>query len=127
MSNTIQLRPVRSTRPPVCLSGVSGRLSRSSRKSVRSASTGASVSAAKKRESAEREGSRSRRNLRHEGNGERLEALVKRFQGAFAADGIAEKNRKKVDHLVVSEAPSHKTHPLLELAEDALLAKMGCH
>ena len=51
-----------SSRFPVCLSGVRGRTSRSSRNSVRKASTGASVNAAKNRERAEREGNWSRSN-----------------------------------------------------------------
>jgi len=63
---------------------VSGRLSRSSRKSVRKAATGASVSAAKKRESAEREGNRSRSRPGHERDGKRLELLVTRLQRAFS-------------------------------------------
>lgn len=65
MSKTIQFSPFRSTSPPVCLSGVRGRASKSLRKSVRRASTGASVSAAKNCESAEREGNRSRSNNAH--------------------------------------------------------------
>jgi hypothetical protein len=65
MSMTTQVFPARSIRPPVCFSFealVKGRLSRSSRNSVRRASTGASVNAAKNRENAVREGNRSRSN-----------------------------------------------------------------
>lgn len=58
----IQVSPFRSTSPPVCWLGVSGRASGSSRKRVRSASTGSSVNAAKNRESVERAGNRSRSN-----------------------------------------------------------------
>src|SRR6266566_5444470 len=64
-SKTTQVFPARSTRPPVCFSLESvgrGRLSRSSRKSVRRASTGSGVNAAKKRESVERAGNWSRSN-----------------------------------------------------------------
>jgi hypothetical protein len=52
--------PLRSTNSPVCRSFESGRASRSARKRARRASTGAGVSAAKKRESVERLGSRLR-------------------------------------------------------------------
>src|SRR5260370_29630936 len=68
ISKTTQVFLARSTMPPVCVSleslalCESGRLSRSSRQSVRRASTGASVSAAKKRERVERAGSWSRSN-----------------------------------------------------------------
>src|SRR5579885_420842 len=112
MSNTTQALPARSARPPVCFSGTSGRLRRSSRKSVRSASTGASVSAPKKRERVERAGSRSRRNLRHERDGKGLKPLVERLQRAFPAHGVAEEDHEKVDGLVASEAPPRKAHLL---------------
>ena len=72
-----------------------GRLSKSSRKSVRRASTGASVSAAKKRERAEREGNWSRSRPGHERNGKGLEALVKRLQRAFPADRVALRERQE--------------------------------
>jgi hypothetical protein len=56
---------------------------------VRRASTGASVNAAKNRDSAEREGNRSRSGLRHERDGKRLEPLVELFQRAFSEDFVA--------------------------------------
>src|SRR5258708_22868640 len=127
MSKTTQVRPARSSRPPVCWWDESGRLARSSRKSVRRASTGAWVSAAKKRESAEREGNRSRSRPGHERDGKRLEPLAKRLQRAFATDGIAEKHREKVDHLIPPETPPRKTHPLTDLGEDTVLAQMRRH
>src|SRR5438874_10011688 len=98
MSKTTQGVPARSTKPPVCFSFEAlekGRLSRSSRNRVRSASTGTCVNATKKRESAEREGSRSRRNLRHERNRKGLELLVELLQGAFSADGRARSGRQE--------------------------------
>ncbi len=52
-----------------------------------------------------------------------LEPLVELLQGAFATDGIAEEHSEKVDHLVVSEAPSRKAHPFADLAENIVLAK----
>jgi len=51
------------------------------------------------------------------------ERLVELLQGAFAADGIAEEDCQKVDHLVVSEAPSDKAHPFADLAKHIVLAK----
>ena len=56
---------------------------------VRRASTGASVNAAKNRDSAEREGNRSRSRPGHERDGKRLEPLVELFQRAFSANGVA--------------------------------------
>src|SRR5260221_9530650 len=103
MSKTTHVFPARSTSPPVCFSCEplesveSGRLSRSSRKSVRSASTGASVNAAKKRERVERAGSRSRSRPGHEGGRKGLEPLVERLQGAFEASGIPEEDSEKID------------------------------
>ena len=60
----------------------------------------------------------------HEGDCKGLQPLVEGFQRAFTADGIAEEDREKVDHLVVPEAPPCKTHALTELGQDALLAQM---
>src|SRR5215831_8016223 len=97
ISKTIQVFPVRSTNPPVCLSCVSGRASRSSRKSVRRASTGSSVSAAKKRESVERAGIWSRSNNAHVRNRKGLESLVELLQGALATDRVAEEHGEKID------------------------------
>jgi hypothetical protein len=56
---------------------------------VRRASTGASVNAAKNRDSAEREGNRSRSRPGHERDGKRLEPLVELFQRAFSEDFVA--------------------------------------
>ena len=52
---------------------------------------GTSVAAAQKRESAEREGSRSRSRPGHERTRKGLEVLVKLLHGAFSTDGVTEK------------------------------------
>src|SRR5438045_8999251 len=77
-----------------------GRLSRSSRKSVRRASTGSGVNAAKKRESVERAGNWSRSRPGHERTGKRLEPFVEGLQGMFHAHGVAEEHGEKIDHRV---------------------------
>ena len=53
-----------------------------------------------------------------------MQPLVEGFQCAFTADGIAEEDCEKVDHLIVPEAPSPKAHALTELGQDALLPQM---
>jgi hypothetical protein len=131
MSKTTHVFPARSTSPPVCFSFESlelvesGRLSRSSRKSVCSASTGASVNAAKKRERVERAGSRSRSRPGHEGDRKGLEPLVEGLQGAFSTDGIPEEDREKIDDLVANASPPRKTHPFADLGQDTVLAKIS--
>jgi hypothetical protein len=50
------------------------------------------------RDSAEREGNRSRSGLRHERDGKRLEPLGELFQRAFEASGVAKEHRQKIDH-----------------------------
>jgi len=62
MSKTFHRVPARSVSPQGCCSHAARRESRSSRNSVRKASTGSSVKAAQKRESVERAGKRSRPN-----------------------------------------------------------------
>ena len=47
---------------------------------------------------------------RHERDRKGLEPLVKRFEGALGAYGIPEKNRQKIDDLVLSEAAAGKAH-----------------
>ena len=82
---------------------------------VRRASTGASVNAAKNRDSAEREGNRSRSGPRHERDGKRLEPLVELFQRAFSEDFVAKEHRQKIDHRVrgqdacVRSGPAHSS------------------
>ena len=44
-------------------------------------------------------------------------------QGAFPADGVAEENSRKVDHIVANVPPSGKGHLLSELVQDTVLAK----
>jgi len=88
---------------------------------------GSSVSAAKKRERVERAGSQSRRNLRHEGNGKRLEPLVERLQRAFTANGVPEEHGEKIEHFVVPKAPPRKTHTLSDVGQNVVFAKMCRH
>jgi len=57
---------------------------------------------------------------RHEWGCERVDALIERFQRAFTADGIAEKHGDKIDHLVMPEAATSKTHLLFNGSERAL-------
>jgi len=82
---------------------------------VRRASTGASVNAAKNRDSAEREGNRSRSRPGHERDGKRLEPLVELFQRAFSEDFVATEHRQKIDHRVrgqnacVRSGPAHSS------------------
>ena len=47
---------------------------------------------------------------RHECVGKRLQTLVERFQGAFAADCISQEDSHKVDDLIVSEAATSKAY-----------------
>src|SRR6266849_11037092 len=101
MSKTTRSWPVRSTRLPVCCSLFRGRASRSARKSVRKASVAAGVKLARKRESAEREGSLTRREQGHEGLRKRQELLIELLQRAFAEDFVAEEHGKKIDDLVM--------------------------
>src|SRR5207249_5006577 len=61
----------------------------------------------------------------HQSDLEGLEPLVERFQGAFPTDRVAQEHREKIKHLVASHAPSCKAHTLTDLAQDAVLAKMG--
>jgi hypothetical protein len=49
----------------------------------------------------------------HERVGERLQALIERFEGAFATDRIAQQHGHKVDEIIVSEAAARKAHALL--------------
>src|SRR5207245_7752689 len=60
----------------------------------------------------------------HEGRGVGMQALVEAFEGPFAADGVAEEHRDKVDHLIAPEAPPGKAHVLGDGIQDALLAKI---
>ena len=118
-SKTTLVFPARSTRPPVCFSveaGASGRsLADREVNRVRRASTGASVNVAKNRDSAEREGNRSRSRPGHERDGKRLEPLVELFQRAFSADGVAKEHRQKIDHRIrgqnacVRSGPAHSS------------------
>ena len=63
----------------------------------------------------------------HERDGKGLEPLVEGLQGAFPADGVPEEDHQKIDHLVASEAPPRKTHPLIDLSQDSVLAQMRRH
>jgi hypothetical protein len=60
----------------------------------------------------------------HERNCKGLEPLVEHLQGAFPEDFVPEEDHKKIDHVVASEAPPRKAHPLTDFGQDAVLAKM---
>jgi len=60
----------------------------------------------------------------HERGRKGLQSFVEGFQCTFTTDGVAEEDCKKVDHLVVPEAPPRKAHALTDLRQDALIAKM---
>jgi len=49
----------------------------------------------------------------HEGASERLNALIERGQGRFAADGIPQQNCHKVAEIIVPETATRKAHLLL--------------
>jgi DNA-binding PadR family transcriptional regulator len=53
-----------------------------------------------------------------------LQPRVERFQRALPADGIPEKDYKKVDDFVVSEAPPRKVYTLTDLGQDAMLPQI---
>ena len=57
---------------------------------------------------------------RHERACTGLHPLVKGFQGAFAADGIAEEYGQKIDHVVASEATTCKAHLFVYGSKHAL-------
>jgi hypothetical protein len=83
-----------------------------------------SVNAAKNRESAEREGNWSRRNLRHERNRKGLQVLVERLQSALTTDGVAEQHRQKIDHLIAAKTLPGKAHLLIDQASNTVLVKI---
>jgi hypothetical protein len=56
-----------------------------------------------------------------------LESLLERFQGTFSTDRVAKEDGEKIDDLVVPETPPRKTHPLTDLGQDTMLAKMRRH
>jgi hypothetical protein len=91
---------------------------------VRKASVASQVKLARKRESAEREGNLSRETLGHEGLCKRQEVLIERLQRAFAADGVAKEDSKKIDDLVVSETAG-QAHLRTDGRKHALLVKIG--
>src|SRR6266581_1431028 len=61
----------------------------------------------------------------HERDRKGLQSFVEGFQGAFTTDGVPEKDREKVDHLVVPEAPPRhpRTHSQI-LVRTRLVPKM---
>ena len=61
---------------------------------------------------------------RHEGLRKGRQPIIEGFQGAFATDGIAEKERHKIDHLVVTETAAGKADALTDGFKGPLLAKM---
>ncbi len=54
-----------------------------------------------------------------------LVLLEEGFQGPFAADGVAQEHRQKVDHLIPSEPPPCKAHPLADFTQPLVLAKVS--
>jgi len=82
---------------------------------VRRASTGASVNAAKNRDSAEREGNRSRSNRAMNGTANGWSRRSELFQRAFSEDFVAKEHRQKIDHRVrgqnacVRSGPAHSS------------------
>ena len=60
----------------------------------------------------------------HEGLRPGSQPFIEGFESAFATDGVAEKDRQKVDHLVVPKAPPCKAHALIDGSKDLLLAQV---
>jgi hypothetical protein len=61
---------------------------------------------------------------RHERSGERLDALIERFQRAFAADGIAQQHHGKIDQVVMAEPASGEAHPLFNRRKNTQVPKI---
>ena len=64
---------------------------------------------------------------RHERACPGLDLLVKGFQRPFAADGIAEEHRDKIDHLVATEAATGKAHLLFNGSKRTLAFEVVSH
>ena len=73
----------------------------------------------RKRESAEREGSLTRREQGHEGLRKRQEPLIERLQRTFAEDFVAEEDGQQIDDLVVPETVAGQAHEAQLMAERA--------
>src|SRR6266480_2895377 len=63
----------------------------------------------------------------HERDGKGLQPLVEGLQGGFSADGIAEEDRQKVDHLIASETSPRKAYTLADFGQDIVPAQMRRH
>src|SRR5713226_5167843 len=60
----------------------------------------------------------------HEGLRPGHQSFIEGFEGAFAADRVAEEDRQKVNHLVAPKAPPCKADPFIDGGEDPLLAQV---
>src|SRR2546421_6785329 len=89
MSKTSHCRPARSSSSPLCRSLVSGRVSRSSRKRTRRASTAAGVKRAAKATERRAAGQLLPVEQGHEWFGKRSQLFIEGFEGALATDGVA--------------------------------------
>ncbi|MDQ2886624.1 MAG: hypothetical protein M3Y39_11125 [Chloroflexota bacterium] len=60
----------------------------------------------------------------HERGGEGLDALIERFQRAFAADGITQQHHDKVNEIVMAEPVPGEAHTLLKRRKYAQVPKI---
>jgi hypothetical protein len=61
---------------------------------------------------------------RHEGIGKRCQALEKCLESRLSTDGITQEHGHKIDHFVVSRAPSPEMHLLTQSIEDPTLCQV---
>jgi hypothetical protein len=69
-------------------------------------------SAARKRESVERAGSRSRPNSATKASAKARKSFVEGFKGAFPTDRIPQEHGHKVENFIATETPPGKAHLL---------------
>lgn len=55
----------------------------------------------------------------HEGTGKGRHPLIKGGQGPLSTDGIAKEHRQKIDHVVLTHAPSRQMHLVSDRIEDS--------
>jgi hypothetical protein len=53
-----------------------------------------------------------------------LKSLGERFQSAFPADGVAEKDDEKVEHLILPETTSHTMHLRVDQSQGSIRVPM---